>query len=1362
MPGTHKKKVLLLSLPGLNTGDVPLFPLGIGYLLSSLRQDRPVQALHYQLSEHVQTQLPDVVCNYAPDIVGLTCTTFNRGLVRETCQWLRATHPEIQIILGGVHASFMCEQVLRVYGAHYVVIGEGETTLREICNALDIRQPLNSIKGIAYLQNEQLVKTPPREPLKNLDDLPLPDYSFAGELIRKSGMGFIISSRGCPVKCNFCSTGSYWGQQVRMNSPRRVVDEMEALVATYGVKKIFFHDDTFNLGTARVREICTEIMTRRLDVQWGVSCRVHPVNQEMIDMMVAAGCRHICWGIESGSTEMLERIGKKITREQIKAAFQCCTKHLGTISVGAFTMVGNPGENAATIAESVQFINSLTMTDSPSTAVLYILPGTKLYADLLDQHPELERYWGESDKVPLYTAENSLEQLNEWSCRISRSGTIVTVPRDGHFWDKVLFGDIPQPSHPALPFIHSELNRIIPPEIKNDEFYFIIRELAREENIRTVLEIGSSAGGGSTEAFVTGLDENRFHPKLYCMEVSKPRFTALRERYCDRTFVKCYNVSSVPLSKFPSETEVAKFYYATETALNHYPLERVIGWLRQDIDYVQSSGVPSDGIQRIKRENNITHFDMVLIDGSEFTGKAELDEIYGAGIILLDDINGFKNFQNRQRLLADPRYTLLHENWKVRNGYSIFKKIDDTLPLHFFTIVLNGEPFIRHHLEQFLFLPFRWHWHIIEGVAELNHDTAWSLPNGGRISDELHNNGLSNDGTSEYLDRISRKHPERITLYRKPPGQFWDGKREMVNAPLPRINEECLLWQVDADELWVAEKLAAMRELFIASPQKTAAYFHCDYFVGPRKYVSTLNTWATYPEDWIRVWRYAPGLTWSAHEPPIILNREGRNPATMNPFSRDETLRHGITFQHFAYALESQVRFKEIYYGYKDAVYHWRRLQNSCGPVNPGEFLPWARHDALVDEWPSTRGPLLLDSLPWQEISSNIRSLLFIRTDLIGDNVLASAMLPQLHEKFPDALITVVCREEVAELYAPSPLVHRIIDFNHEKIHEDETYRELILSRIQAVHADLCLNTLFSRSPVSDLFALESGAKLCVAQAGDFLNISPAEHARNNGYYHKLLPATPLLSGELQRHKEFLASIGIVSEELEIPFWVFPEDVESVDKLFHECGFVPEKTIIFFAGSQKGIKHYEGYATALSKICQEEGFTLIALGTKQEYTTNQMTLDAIGVQSLNLCGATTLRQSGIIMSRCRLAVGAATGLAQIACAVGTQHLVLLDGTQWGRFLPYSPLTAVVSLPLECYGCNGRCRYEKAYCIAGIAPETVAVAIRTSLATPADKPRLFAQGKKEGMSRKSEPQWISADNLLNASNVTTEQCTIIYI
>ena len=219
---------------------------------------------------------------------------------------------------------------------------------------------------------------------------------------------------------------------------------------------------------------------------------------------------------------------------------------------------------------------------------------------------------------------------------------------------------------------NATLDDIIPGEIANDSFYRAMRRHASSAQVRTILEIGSSAGQGSTRAFVDGILQNPSGAVLYCMEVSEVRFDALRQTYAKHKFVRPFNVSSVPLDAFPTADEVAQFYGAHTTNLNNFPLETVLGWLKADIAYVKKHGKDDDGIRLILNADRLSGFDMVLIDGSEFTGRAELREVLGAKVIMLDDINSFKNYESYQSLNSDPDYSLEDEDWNLRNGYAIF------------------------------------------------------------------------------------------------------------------------------------------------------------------------------------------------------------------------------------------------------------------------------------------------------------------------------------------------------------------------------------------------------------------------------------------------------------------------------------------------------------------------------------------------------------------------------------------------------------------------------------------------------------------------------------------------------------------
>jgi hypothetical protein len=181
------------------------------------------------------------------------------------------------------------------------------------------------------------------------------------------------------------------------------------------------------------------------------------------------------------------------------------------------------------------------------------------------------------------------------------------------------------------------------------------------------------------------------------------------------------------------------------------------------------------------------------------------------------------------------------------------------------------------------------------------------------------------------------------------------------------IKEECLLWQVDADELWTAEQIIRCRELFIANPEKRAAYYWCHFFVGPDHVITTRNTYGNNSSfEWLRSWRFKPGDRWESHEPPGLFHRfepwrqwarllrgkRLRPPfSATDPevFSHAETEAAGLIFQHLAYVIAPQLKFKETYYGYQGAPERWRdMLAQKHFPLALKDYFPWVKDEAQV------------------------------------------------------------------------------------------------------------------------------------------------------------------------------------------------------------------------------------------------------------------------------------------------------------------------------------------------------------------------------------------------------------------------------
>ncbi len=217
------------------------------------------------------------------------------------------------------------------------------------------------------------------------------------------------------------------------------------------------------------------------------------------------------------------------------------------------------------------------------------------------------------------------------------------------------------------------LETIISPEVINDELSAWLTTLAARADVHTILEVGSSDGRGSTTALVEGMRQNPNDPSLYCIEMSGTRFNALYERFGKVPSMYFSWGSAVGLSGYMTEPEVRKFYTEHSTNLNKYPIETVVGWLKHDIEaYHDCPG--HHLIEAIKRERAINTFDLVFLDGSAFTGLAELKMVMGSKIIALDDTLDIKHKRSMEHLRASKDYNLFAANSDLRNGYAIWER----------------------------------------------------------------------------------------------------------------------------------------------------------------------------------------------------------------------------------------------------------------------------------------------------------------------------------------------------------------------------------------------------------------------------------------------------------------------------------------------------------------------------------------------------------------------------------------------------------------------------------------------------------------------------------------------------------------
>ena len=372
---------------GAKTKSGVFFPTGLAYISSVLKQD----GFDVQLADAIpQDYQTDAVLELArqSDILVMPVASTRYS---DTTEFLKSQKAKIRIGISNF-ASLFADKLLNEDICDIIVHGEVEYTCLEVAKAYrSTGEPdLSGICGISYLDEGRVRQTPARALTKDLDSIPFPDREgmdhsvYTDVAFLGSPTAYVLTARGCPFKCTFCSTHLTYNYAAYYRSPENVVAEVEEVVGKHGVKNIYFIDDTFTLKPRRIEKICDLLIERELNktIQWACLGRLDIINDTVLQKMKEAGCIEIRFGVESGNDRILEIIKKNLTVAQIERGVSLMKKH--GIRYTLFFMLGNPGETQKTVRDTIRFAKKLNPLFA-SFNIATPLPGSPLYDENKDQ-----------------------------------------------------------------------------------------------------------------------------------------------------------------------------------------------------------------------------------------------------------------------------------------------------------------------------------------------------------------------------------------------------------------------------------------------------------------------------------------------------------------------------------------------------------------------------------------------------------------------------------------------------------------------------------------------------------------------------------------------------------------------------------------------------------------------------------------------------------------------------------------------------------------------------------------------------------------------------------------------------------------
>jgi anaerobic magnesium-protoporphyrin IX monomethyl ester cyclase len=366
-------------------------PIGLAYLAAYARENSnaEISMLDAQAEDLDLQETAKRASGYDIVFVNAGTSSIERDL--ELCRAIKE-NGEAKTAIIGPHANYFHSELARENGVDFALRGELENSITGLLGALEKKSPLKKVKGISWKEKGRVISTEKAELMKDLDALPfaarelLPYEKYYDILTKGKKTDLLISSRGCPFHCGFCSSGAIAGHTYRPRSPKNVLNEVDEIIGR-GRDDLLFFDDTFTIDRKRVEKICEGL--KKTGIEWRCLSRVDTVDKKLLEKMKESGCYQVQFGVESGSQKMLDAMKKGHSLKQAKETFEACNR-LGIETV-AFFVFGFPGETIESLEKTVAFAKSLD-ADFASFNIFTPLPGAEAFEKFAGGKKDWEKF----------------------------------------------------------------------------------------------------------------------------------------------------------------------------------------------------------------------------------------------------------------------------------------------------------------------------------------------------------------------------------------------------------------------------------------------------------------------------------------------------------------------------------------------------------------------------------------------------------------------------------------------------------------------------------------------------------------------------------------------------------------------------------------------------------------------------------------------------------------------------------------------------------------------------------------------------------------------------------------------------------